>query len=74
MNSGEGSNYKIVVCIYPFTGSYTPAQGINVLRQDVANYITQRDSYPANREDIFLINGGAEGIDVSCDNCYWINN
>ncbi|CAH3182199.1 unnamed protein product [Porites evermanni] len=44
--------------------SYTSAQGINVLRQDVANYITQRDSYPANCEDIFLINGGAEGIDV----------
>ena len=54
-----------MVCIYPFTGSYTSAQGLNVLRQDVANYITQRDSYPENCEDIFLINGGAEGIDVS---------
>ena len=28
--------------------------------------------YPANCEDIFLINGGAEGIDVSCD-CFWID-
>ena len=53
-----------MVCIYPFTGSYTSAQGLNVLRQDGANYITQRDSYPENCEDIFLINGGAEGIDV----------
>lgn len=61
-----------MVCIYTFTGSYTSAQGINVLRQDVANYITQRDSYPANCEDIFLINGGAEGIDVSCS-CFWID-
>ena len=41
-----------MVCIYTFTGSYTSAQGINVLRQDVANYITQRDSYPADYEDI----------------------
>lgn len=61
-----------MVCIYTFTGSYTSSQGINILRQDVANYITQRDSYPANCKDIFLINGGAEGIDVSFD-CFWID-
>lgn len=45
--------------------SYTATQGISVLRQDVANFITQRDrGYPATHEDILLTNGGAEAIDV----------
>lgn len=44
--------------------SYTSAQGINVLRQDIAEFISRRDSHPATCKDIFLTNGGAEGIEV----------
>ena len=57
-----------VSCIHlmcSFAGSYTAAQGITVVRQDIADYISQRDGYPTTYEDIFLTNGGAEGIDVS---------
>ncbi|XP_068698507.1 alanine aminotransferase 2-like [Montipora foliosa] len=44
--------------------SYSSTQGIGTLRQDVADYITRRDGYPAIHEDILLLNGGAEGIEV----------
>ena len=30
----------------------------------MADYITRRDGYPAIHEDILLLNGGAEGIEV----------
>lgn len=45
-------------------GSYSSTQGITVVRQDIADFIAKRDGYPACYEDIFLINGGAEGIEV----------
>ena len=48
-----------------FVGSYTSTQGISVLRQDVAHFISERDSYPAVADDILLTNGGAEGIEVN---------
>jgi len=51
--------------LLPFVGSYTSAQGINVLRQDIAEFISRRDGYPATYKDIFLTNGGAEGVEVS---------
>ena len=53
------------VGLLPSAGSYTSAQGINVLRQDIAEFISRRDSHPATCKDIFLTNGGAEGIEVS---------
>lgn len=49
---------------YSLTGSYTSTQGINVVRQDIANFISQRDGYPAVSDDIFLTYGGSEGIEV----------
>ncbi|XP_074616609.1 alanine aminotransferase 2-like isoform X1 [Acropora palmata] len=45
-------------------GSYSSTQGITVVRQDIADFIAKRDGYPACYEDIFLINGGAEGIEM----------
>ncbi|KAJ7356046.1 glycerol-3-phosphate O-acyltransferase 2 [Desmophyllum pertusum] len=44
--------------------SYTSTQGINVVRQDIAHFISQRDGYPAVYEDILLTNGGSEAIEV----------
>jgi len=44
--------------------SYTAAEGINVVRQDIAHFISQRDGYPAASDNIVVTSGGAEGIEV----------
>lgn len=47
-------------------GSYTHSKGIEVVRQHIEAFIEKRDGgIPANREDIYLINGATEGIRVS---------
>ncbi len=43
-------------------GSYTESQGIITIREDIANYIQERDDYPANPSDIYLCNGASDGI------------
>ena len=48
-----------------FAGSYTAADGIDIVRQDIAHFISQRDGYPAASDDIVLTSGGAEGIEVN---------
>jgi len=62
---------SIYLCVYyyyffsSFAGSYTAAEGINVVRQDIAHFISQRDGYPAASDNIVVTSGGAEGIEVS---------
>lgn len=36
--------------------------GVDVIRQDIANYITKRDGQPAKMEDIILSTGASDGI------------
>ncbi|CAF0718216.1 unnamed protein product [Adineta steineri] len=43
-------------------GAYTESQGIMTIREDIANYIQERDGYPANASDIYLCNGASDGI------------
>jgi alanine transaminase len=43
-------------------GAYTESQGIITVREDIANYIQERDGYPANSSDIYLCNGASDGI------------
>lgn len=43
-------------------GAYTESQGIITIREDVANYIQQRDGYPAEASNIYLCNGASDGI------------
>lgn len=43
-------------------GSYTESQGILTIRQDIANYIQQRDGYPSDPNNIYLCNGASDGI------------
>jgi alanine transaminase len=43
-------------------GAYTESQGIITIREDIANYIQERDGYPANPTDIYLCNGASDGI------------
>lgn len=44
------------------TGAYTHSQGILGLRKHVAEYIQNRDGYPAYPGNIFLTNGASAGI------------
>nr|UNA06105.1 alanine aminotransferase [Cyrtorhinus lividipennis] len=43
-------------------GSYTDSPGIEVIRKQVAHYITERDGVPSNWEDIILSAGASDGI------------
>jgi len=44
------------------SGSYSDSAGIEVIRQNVAKYITKRDGHPAKVENIILCAGASEGI------------
>ena len=46
------------------TGAYTHSQGILGLRQHVAEYIAERDGYPAYPGNIFLTNGASTAISM----------
>ncbi|XP_076000955.1 alanine aminotransferase 2-like [Genypterus blacodes] len=44
-------------------GAYSASQGIDAVRQDVAQYIKRRDGgIPSNPEDIYLTTGASDGI------------
>ena len=44
-------------------GAYTASQGIELVRHHVAEYIGTRDGFPANHDDIFLVNGGSQAVE-----------
>jgi alanine transaminase len=44
------------------TGAYTHSQGILGFRKHIANFIADRDGYPAYSGDIFMTNGASAGI------------
>ncbi|XP_058944217.2 alanine aminotransferase 2-like isoform X1 [Pocillopora verrucosa] len=44
--------------------SYTNIIGLRLIREDVAKYISRRDGYPADVDDVILTNGGAIGIQI----------
>lgn len=52
-----------------FVGSYTDTFGLRIIREDVANFNSKRDGYPADPDDIILLSGGATGVQVErfCD-------
>lgn len=47
-----------------YVGSYTDFIGLRIVHEDVAKYISRRDGYPADPDDIILTNGGSIGIQV----------
>lgn len=47
------------------TGAYSHSQGILGLRKHVADYIAQRDGYPAYQGNIFLTNGASAAIGMT---------
>lgn len=43
-------------------GSYSASPGIDVIREDIAKYISERDGLPSKPEDIMLCTGASDGI------------
>ncbi|KAJ3000671.1 glycerol-3-phosphate O-acyltransferase 2 [Globomyces sp. JEL0801] len=43
-------------------GAYSHSQGIPLIRQRVAEFISKRDGYPADPESIFLTSGASPGV------------
>jgi len=43
-------------------GSYSDSVGIEVVRRDIAKFISDRDGIPTNYDDIFLSTGASDGI------------
>uniref|UniRef100_A0A7S0HIY6 Aminotransferase class I/classII large domain-containing protein n=1 Tax=Hanusia phi TaxID=3032 RepID=A0A7S0HIY6_9CRYP len=46
------------------TGAYSESQGIRLVREHVAEYISKRDSLVASAEDIFLTDGVSQGVNM----------
>lgn len=51
-------------CIMFLTGSYSDSSGVRVIREDIAQYITERDGHPSDPNDIFLSTGASDSIKV----------
>lgn len=48
----------------PSIGAYSNSQGLEVPRQQVAAFITERDGHPSSPSNIFLTNGASEAVRV----------
>jgi alanine transaminase len=46
------------------TGAYTDTKGVLGIRKNVAKFLLERDGYPAEVDDIYLINGASSGISL----------
>ncbi|KAK3819522.1 MAG: pyridoxal phosphate-dependent transferase [Benniella sp.] len=46
-------------------GAYSHSQGILQIREDVANFISERDGYPADPSKIFLTQGASAGVQLT---------
>lgn len=49
-------------CAGHSVGSYSNSCGIDVIRKDIAAYISERDGIPSNSDDIFLSTGASDAI------------
>ena len=59
--------------MYILLDSYTDIIGLRLIREDVAKYISRRDGYPADVDDVILTDGGAIGIKVRDQySFYWV--
>ncbi|THD24795.1 Alanine aminotransferase [Fasciola hepatica] len=45
-------------------GVYSQSTGVQIVREDVARYIKNRDNLPANPSDIFLSTGASEAVKI----------
>ena len=47
------------------SGAYSDSAGVQIVRKDVADYISKRDGQPASFENVFLSAGASDGIKVN---------
>jgi len=45
-------------------GAYSESQGIQGIRQEVADFIARRDGYPSDADDIFLTDGASPAVQM----------
>lgn len=43
-------------------GAYSDSAGVRVIREDVARYVSERDGFPCEADNIFLSTGASDGI------------
>uniref|UniRef100_A0A7S2XZX4 Aminotransferase class I/classII large domain-containing protein n=1 Tax=Fibrocapsa japonica TaxID=94617 RepID=A0A7S2XZX4_9STRA len=43
-------------------GAYSDSKGLDIVRNEIADFIARRDGYSTNPENIFLTNGASEGV------------
>ena len=43
-------------------GAYSHSQGIELVREEVAAFISERDGFPSNAENVFLTDGASPGV------------
>ncbi|KAL8593027.1 hypothetical protein ACOMHN_017957 [Nucella lapillus] len=43
-------------------GAYSDSAGVRVIREDVAHYVSERDGFPCDADDIFLSTGASDSI------------
>ena len=48
--------------VLPDVGAYTESQGISVVRDEVCNFLFERDGYNADPNHIYLTNGATEAV------------
>lgn len=53
---------KEYIAATPSVGAYSDSQGVRIVREHVAQFITERDGYPASADDIFLTDGASAGV------------
>ena len=53
---------KMYIGAVPSVGAYSDSQGVPLVRQHIAEFITARDGYPCAASDIFLTNGASSGV------------
>jgi len=46
------------------SGAYSDSQGIEIIRENVASFIEERDGYPSDPRNIFLANGASSAIQM----------
>lgn len=61
-DSKEHAKRIIDGCKGQSIGSYTDSCGLMVIREDIANYIAERDGYPSDPNDVVLCTGASDGI------------
>ena len=60
------------MCGAVHSGAYSDSVGVELIRNHIAAYITERDGgIPSNPDNIFMSTGASDGIKVSSSLCFY---